>query len=98
MSKQTRQHRPTPNKTVRVVLTVRDFRDFHGVCAVAAIRAQAIQIAGERQLVESQQARQQAFTRLLRKYRHAGLRPDVEYVFDDAMHALVEVRSHNGEK
>ena len=96
MSKQTRQHRPTPNKDVRVQLTPREFRDFHGICAIAATRVFAIQQVAQQRLAECQVPRQEAFARLLKKYRAAGLRADLEYAFDEQTHSLVSVG--HGEK
>jgi hypothetical protein len=93
MSKTSRQHHPSPNKPIRIVLTPREFNDFHGVCAIAALNVQALQQQALQQITAAERPKQQALARLAKKYRAAGLRLDVNYTFDPATHALMEVKA-----
>ncbi|MCR4301783.1 MAG: hypothetical protein NUV51_09250 [Sulfuricaulis sp.] len=92
MSKRSRQHRPTPNKPVRIVLTAREFKDFQGACAVAALNVQAIQQDAAQRIAAAQQAQQKELAKLAKKYRAQGMRADVNYAFDEQTHSLVSVR------
>lgn len=92
MSKKSRLHRPTPGKEIRVVLTPREFKDFQGACAVMALNIQAIQQNAAQQIAAAQAPKQKEFLRLVKKYRAAGLRPDVDYRFDEATRSLIAVK------
>ena len=91
MSKTSRQSRPTPNTPVSIALTTREFKEFHGLCAIAALTVQAIQQQAAQQIAAAQQERQKALARLAKKYRASGMRLDVDYRFDEATHSLVAV-------
>lgn len=91
MSKAPRCHTPNPNAEVRIVLTPREFADFQGVCAVAALKVQEIQRQAAQQIAAAQQGRQRDFLRLVKKYRAAGMRLDADYRFDEATHSLIAV-------
>lgn len=89
MSKQSRTKRPTPNKEVRVVLTAREFKDFQGAVAVAALNVQAIQQDAAQRIAAAQQTSQKELLKLVKKYRAQGMRPDAQYRFDEGAHSLV---------
>ena len=93
MSKASRRHGPNPNAEVRIVLSKREFQDFHGLCAIAALNVQAIQQQAAQQIAAAQQPRQKALTALAKKYRSQGMRLDVDYRFDESTHSLVVVTS-----
>jgi hypothetical protein len=90
MGKASRRKHAQQDET-RIVLSPREFADFQGVCAVAAIKVQAIQQQAAQQIAAAQQDRQKAFLRLVKKYRAQGMRPDGEYRFDEATHSLIAV-------
>ena len=89
MSKVSRLHQPTPNTPVRIPLTEREFKNFYGLCAIAVMKTQAIQQEAAQRIEAAQQERQQVLNQLLKKYRAAGMRPDVDYRFDEATHSLI---------
>jgi hypothetical protein len=76
---------------VRVQLTPREFADHYGLCAVAALKIQAIQQQAAQAIAAAQQPKQQSFLRLVKKYRAQGLRPDQDYAFDEATYTLVAI-------
>lgn len=89
MSKASRTHRQTPNKEIRITLTLREFNDFQGVVAVAAIKIQSIQQRAAQEIAAAQGSQQKELLRLANKYRHLGMRPDKNYRFDEATHSLI---------
>ncbi len=74
---------------IRIVLAPREFADFQGVCAVAVLKVQAIQQQAAQQIAAAHADRLNAFLRLAKKYRAAGLRPDMDYRLDEASRSLV---------
>lgn len=88
MSKNSKRQQ-TNGIEVRIPLTQREFSDFQGVCAIAALKVQTLQQQAAQQIAVAQQPRQQEFLRLAKKYRRAGMRPDQNYRFDEASHSLV---------
>lgn len=83
--------RPNPNAETRIVLTPREFQDLHGVCAIATVALLTIKQQADAAITAAQAPQREALARLARKYQKAGMRPDRNYRFDPADHALVEV-------
>ena len=90
MSKRSRLNTRIARET-RIVLRATDFAHLQGVCAVAALNVQAIQQDAAQRIAAAQQTSQKELIRLAKKYRAQGMRPDVNYRFDEATHSLVAV-------
>lgn len=81
--------RPNPNAETRIKLTPREFQDFHGASAITALKVQAIQQDAAQRVAAAQAGQQKALLALVKKYRAQGMRPDVNYAFDEATCSLV---------
>lgn len=83
--------RPNPNVT-RIKLTPEEFQHLQGAYAIMALKVQAIQQDAAQKIANVQKNADKVKSDLIKKYKVKGMRPDVNYSFDEETCSLVELK------